>query len=162
MQFPSVCELYCWWWFFCRNHHHWLLVAQIYLWKCLCWGKTSYQLLVLDFPYLFYTILVPMPLTIILFIYVVDVVISKYLAGSLPIWNSLVTEQGSIPSLPQIHLEGSCVALSWKFWILFVPHLYPHWVCVLFFWYWGDIVIQCGLYHIRMSSSRKGYCIFSF
>ena len=32
-----------------------------------------------------------------------------------------------------------------------MPHLYPHYVYVLFFWYWGEISILCGLHHIRMS-----------
>ena len=116
---------------------------------------------VIYFSYLFYPILVLLPLTVILSIVVVDVVATRYLSGPLPSFFPLVDAQGSIPSLPQIHLEGSCVALSWKFWILFVPHLYPHWVCVFFFWYWGDIAILCGLHNIRMSSSRKGYCAFS-
>ena len=96
--------------------------------------------------------LVPLSLTVILSIVVVVVAVSRYLAGPLPSFLSLVVARGSIPSLPQNHLEGSCVALSLKRKILFVPHLYQHWVCVSSSWYWDGIAILCGIHHIHMSS----------
>ena len=80
----------------------------------------------------FYPILVPLPPTVILAIVVVDVVDSRYLAGPLPSLLSLVAARGSIPSLPQSHMYGSCAVLSWKRRLLCVTHLYPQYVCVLF------------------------------
>ena len=78
------------------------------------WGTTSLQYLVLDFAYLFYPILIPLPLTVILSIAVVVADISRYLVGPSPILLSLVVALGSIPSLPWNHLEGFCVTLSLK------------------------------------------------
>ena len=99
----------------------------------------------------------PLTLTIILSIFVVDIVVSRYMAGTLPSFLFLVSGRLSIPFLPQSDMEGSCVALSWEQQILCVPHFYLHWASLL---YWGDISILCGIHHIHTSSSSKGYCVF--
>ena len=122
-------------------------------------SKTWY--LVLDFSYLFYPFLIPLPLTFVLSIVFVVVVVSGYLVSPLPSSLSLVFALGSIPSLPCNHLNVFCVALSLKRRLLFVPCLSQYWLFVSSSWYLGGISILCGIHCIRMSINMRGYCAFS-
>ena len=70
--------------------------------------------MVLDFVYLFYLLLIPFPLTVILAIVAVVVVVvaSRYPIGPSPSSLYGVVVLGSIPSHLWKNLEGFCVALS--------------------------------------------------
>ena len=89
-----------------------MLVDKTYFWYCVGWGTTNLQNPVLDFVYLFYPFLIPLPLTVILTIVSAVADASRYPVGTSTSMLSGVVVIRSIPSHPRNNLEDFCVALS--------------------------------------------------